>query len=249
MSSFKYHAATIIGIFLALAVGIFIGSTSSEEVIIRYQRDVIEGLEAKNSVLAQQVKDTNEQLDGLTATAGMMQDLLQQLTRWYWLTNPSSQRVAFVYGGTGFSEQELSGSLLGNLSQSRITISSGEDVSAQVADLLISGDGDRLARIGDVAAVIGEIFRPDVVILAPGPGQENTILFANLAQQLLTEGIQVVAVGKSEWNSLGSLVSHQLYSSVSHLDTPFGLLSLLAVLQGNQGHYGPDNLLPEGLWE
>ena len=51
MATFRFHVVTVMGIFLALALGIFIGSTFTEEGIILQQRGTIERMRANIDAL------------------------------------------------------------------------------------------------------------------------------------------------------------------------------------------------------
>jgi hypothetical protein len=61
--SFRYHIVSIVGVFLALALGIVIGTTALNGAVTSDLRKQVNGLKSDNSNYADQVKTLNEQVD------------------------------------------------------------------------------------------------------------------------------------------------------------------------------------------
>jgi hypothetical protein len=243
MTNFKFHLVTVIGIFLALAVGIFIGSTFTEESIILQQRGTIEGMRADIYALQNERKELWAQLSKGQETAVLLQDWLGDLAESYILANPVEKRALLVYSRE-FSPDCLGSYLTTNV-HTQIMLEARDQQAVQtLATAIIKGDGGFLTWNGEGVTVFGELREPpEYVLLALGSGEYLEVTRA-LTASLLAAEIPVVALGKSGWVGLADLVSHPLYASISHLDTPLGLYCLDAIFHGQGGHYGMENLLP-----
>lgn len=63
MISFRYHIVSIVGVFLALALGIVIGTTALSGPVTSDLRNQVDNLKSDNSAYAEKVKALNEQVD------------------------------------------------------------------------------------------------------------------------------------------------------------------------------------------
>lgn len=246
MTGYKQHLITVIGIFIALAMGIFIGSTTSDDIIIRQQREVIQDLEQKNNHLHENYVSLSQELEEFSTSMLMARQLVEQLTEWYLQLNPIQQKVMLVHDGKDFMPAELGSYLMENVIDVQLLLG---DVTSKAATLvgraITDGKEYYLGPLQDNLSFEGEWHAPDIVVLVVGP-ETNMQFITELGGFMLDKGMPVVAVGKGQRGSLAGLFEHALYSSVSHLDTPHGLYSLAAVLHGQSGHYGHDSVLFPG---
>lgn len=242
MSNFKFHLVTVIGIFLALAVGIFIGSSFTEESIILQQRRTIDELRNDVSVLKGERNELLAEAGRRAEAMALMNDWLGDMTDVYWLANPTEKKALLIHDNE-FGPELLGNYLAANVVQTEVVLQSEElEAVNYLARAFL--DEEQTPWLGEGISIVGELRAPDIVLLGlPEIGFEAA---KTLAQSFLEAGIPVVALGKSGWDGLSGLVQHPLYASVSHFDTPMGLYCLGAIFQGQTGHYGVDNILPRG---
>lgn len=243
MSNFKFHLVTVVGVFLALALGIFIGSTFTEEGIIVQQRDTIERMRTDIDNLFAEKHELLAQADKQAETMTLLQNWLGGMTDFYWQAHPVEKQVWLVHNGD-FQPKILGSYLLDNVVGTRIQTPILDAESAQVLARAIADGSYAEIDWGEAGVnVEGNWSAPDYVLLAINPGQDAEVsrIFVD---NLLAAEIPVISLGLTGWEGLADLADNPLYSSVSHLDTPLGLYCLGAILQGQGGHYGLDNLLP-----
>lgn len=240
--NFKFHLVTVVGIFLALAVGIFIGSTFTEESIILQQRGTIEGLRHDIEGLQEQRRELANLVDSQQEAMVLLEDWLGELQEVYWQTNPVAAQAVLIYDAS-FNIEILGPFLNPQVVQAQICLDGGDCALAEaITGALVQGDGASLAVLEDIV-MTGELAAPVNFIFLALDTQEPSLAQA-LASSCLEAQLPVIALGNSATSGLAELISHNLYNSVSHLDTPLGLYCLGAILQGQGGHYGLDNLLP-----
>src|SRR5690554_839399 len=242
MSNFKFHLVTVVGIFLALGLGIFIGSTFTEEGIIVQQRNTIEGMRAELAALEEEKASLTAHSNWQDENLGLAQQWLGALAGEYWQANPVAEKVLLIHNGNFPLELAASAA---DIVQGTVVVkdSDAETLSALVAALAGGTPGELLQMEG--ISLEGRAMAPDYILL--GLGEEDWELAQGLATSLLEREVPVVALaGEGLEQNLADLVQHPLYASISHWDTSLGLYCLHAVLQGQGGHYGWDNILPPG---
>lgn len=240
--NFKFHLVTVVGIFLALALGIFIGSTFTEESIILQQRGTIEGLRHDIEALQEQRRELASLVDSQQEAMGLLENWLGDLQEGYWQTNPVAAQAVLIYDAS-FNVEFLGPFLDPEVVQAQIYLDAGDSALAEaITEALVRGDGANLAGLEDIV-MTGKLTAPvNYIFLAVDTHAPD--LARDLAASCLEAQLPVIALGNSATSGLAELISHNLYNSVSHLDTPLGLYCLGAILQGQGGHYGMDNLLP-----
>jgi hypothetical protein len=242
MANFKFHLVTVIGIFLALAVGIFIGSTFTEEGIILQQRNTIEGMRTSLDNLAKEQSRLLTEKDEQEKSMSLLQSWLGDMSQLYLEANPIQQNALLIYA-QDFDPAYLGSYFNENVIGTRLHL---DTLDVETADCLVRVlvQGDKELPPG--LEWEGQYSQPDYVLLAPGQnGGWGEI--KSLAIGLLNAEIPVVALGLSSWEGLADLVEHPLFASVSHLDTPLGIYCLGAIFGGLGGHYGLDSMLPGGI--
>ena len=243
MANFKFHLVTVIGIFLALALGIFIGSTFTEEGIILQQRNTIESMRLSLDNFAKEQSKLLEEKEIQTEAFTQLQSWLGHMFDLYLAANPIRQKAVLIYAGD-FSPDYLGSYFSQNIIQARLRVDSlNTETAGILVQALIQGDTQLLARLAEDIDLEGDLGQPDYVLLAPGQNGGWTD-FKSLAVGLLNAEVPVVALSLSGREGLPDLVQHPLYASVAHLDTPQGLYCLNAIFQGEKGHYGPEIMLP-----
>ncbi|NLY32675.1 MAG: copper transporter [Firmicutes bacterium] len=239
MANFKFHLVTVIGIFLALAVGIFIGSTFTEEGIIQQQRSTIEGMRLSLDNLAKEQSRLLTEKEEQEKILSLLQSWLGDMSQLYLEANPIQQRALLIYAGD-FDPACLGSYFNENVILTRLRLDTLDlETADSLVKVLVQGDEELPTGL----EWEGQYCQPDYVLLAPGQSG-GWAEIKPLAVGLLNAEIPVVALALSSWESLADLVEHPLFASVSHLDTPLGIYCLGAIFQGLGGHYGSDVLLP-----
>ena len=245
MPNFKYHLVTVIGIFLALALGIFIGSTFTEESIILQQRNTIESMRDSLDSIAGEKAQLQSERAVLGDTLSLGQSWLAVLSELYFEANPIQQRVALLYA-SDFDPVTLGSYFNETVIHARLQL---DDLDSEAATVLVQAltQGDARLLTEQLGYELeGEFEQLDGVFIAPGdPGWPEV---ETLAVGLLNAELPVVGLGPGDWEGAADLARHPLFASVSHLDTPLALYCLDAILRGQRGHYGTNILLPRPIW-
>lgn len=239
--NFKFHLVTVVGIFLALALGIFIGSAFTEESIILQQRGTIEGMREDIAALQDQRRELKSQVRSQEDTIALLAGWLGDLYETYWLTNPVAAKAVLIHDAS-FDPEVLGPLQSADVIQAQIRLESVNFLLPELVRTLVQGDGFSLAGLEGIS-LKGEVTAPaNFVMLALDPAEKD--FTRDLASSFLDAQLPVIALGSSAGAELSGLIRHDLYNSVSHLDTPLGLYCLRAILEGKGGHYGRENILP-----
>lgn len=244
MPNLRFHLITVIGIFLALALGIVIGSTFTEDSIIQEQRSTIDSMRDALEKMGREQAKLLDQTETQSASLNLFQSWLGRMGPLYQEANPIQLKAVLIRAGD-FDPSYLGSYINENVIQTQIQLDAFDAQGARLlAQAVIQGDGSALAELPGGVFIEGELQPADYVLLAPGEKGGWTEV-KTLAVGLLNAEIPVVAIGLSGWPGLADLVRHPLFASVSHLDTPMAAYCLNAILRGRGGHYGPEALLPD----
>lgn len=239
--SFKFHLVTVVGLFLALALGIFIGSTFTEESIILQQRGTIEGMRLDIVDLQEQRRELNTLVRSQQDAIALLEGWLGDLQEVYWQANPVAAQAVLIHDAS-FNPEFLGPFQSVDVVQVQIVLAEDFTLVDDLTNALVQGDGASLAGLEGIV-MGGELAAPVNFVFLALDSQVPDMTIA-LAASCLDAELPVIALGNSSTMGLAELINHNLYYSVSHLDTPLGLYCLGAILQGQGGHYGLNNLLP-----
>lgn len=115
----------------------------------------------------------------------------------------------------------------------------------------------RLTRLNLIRSPVGIQNGCDTIVLAHTGGdntREGVEKFVyNLIELIQDYNVNLVVVGKEQDNSLDAdWYKNKGISTIDHVDTPYGQLSLISLLYGSQGNYGygagTDGILPNELF-
>jgi len=263
---FRYHVATIAAIFLALGVGIVIGSSFVQSAIVERQTRRLEELNARfsNQVLFEQ--ERNQQY------AGFIEALYQRLKE-----RLSNVRVALVqtgdypdtvqrvrealdHAGATISCVVVIDSSFPTRAETNLTTvlpklrdshpnlpaEAGSLLRVLAADLARGGPESDLNALADENLIRweGDVSRPnDYVILIGGASEEKENraerLDAPLIAQLRTHGVNIiVAEPKEAALSYIPLLGGGDVTTVDNADTDIGRIALVLAFRAARGDYG-----------
>jgi hypothetical protein len=243
MPNLKFHLVTVIGIFLALALGIVIGSTFTEDSIILQQRNTIDQMKESLEGLSRERLRLQAERRIQAETLSLLQDWLGALTPLYLEANPIPERAVLLYA-QDFEPGQLGDFFNERVIRTRLQLAALEgDAVSLLVQALVQGEEELLSELGEALVVEGDFVRPDYVLLAPG-ARGDWAQAGALAQGLLNAEVPVIALGSggADW---ADLAPNPLFASVSHPDTPLALICLEAIFLGQGGHYGTEILLPQ----
>lgn len=245
MPSLKFHIITVVSIFLALALGIFIGSTFTEETIILHQRNTIERMKTDLENMAGEKSLLLAEQNVQASTLSLFQAWLEALSKFYFEANPLEGSAGLIYG-EGFDPTVLGEYFNDRVVKFRLKLGNLDAEKAMLlATAIVSGDEAPLHQLTETEALDGSFLCPDYILLAPPLDSEQWTALGTLATTLLNAELPVVALGLDGVTELAALSQHPLFASVSHLDSILGIYCLDAILRGRGGHYGAELLLPE----
>lgn len=282
MLDMRYHIASLVAVFLALALGILLGTVFVDErVLVQKQNQLVEGIRTD----VEKVRDENKQLDSQKKLSDeferavlplVVQKKLEGRQTMVIASVPVEQSVktalqnALTMAGAkvyfikatsatfGLERKEIEQRLTAffpedNLKKDQLK----EKIIKQLALSLASTDSTFLNELTGLKLleVEGQMTLPANEVIIFGGTEDKT--FLNLVQndialgnQLRSLGLPVVGVEVSD----ATVTSIPLFkksglSTIDNVDTVWGQLALVLVLEGRQGNFGTkstaQSLLPK----
>ena len=267
MFDFRYHALSLVAVFLALAIGILLGATIGEPVVSAAQEDLNRQLQQDLQDLSADRRDARAELDGRDR-------LIQEAYPMVAEGRLAGQRVAVVATGAlaGDVERsvrdaiEVAGGEVASTTELDLPADAarlGDAAGAQYADLepdhprlaaLVRGTGASIVRGRGLAERLqdalpdrfrGELEPADAAVLyrePPAEGGDTRVragLEAELVDGLRTGGAPVVGVERSDTDpSQVPFFEDVGVSSVDSVDLVGGRLALVLALDGGEGMFG-----------
>lgn len=256
MFRLKDHIISLMAVFLALGVGILIGTGLSEDMLVRQQRLMIEQMTLE-------YRHLREERSALELRCLELSQELDFWSRFYEALYPSlvegvlnGKKVTLVCQGAQVPQAMMEVLRDSGAQIARVVIVDGAGEKGEqsalmaeaIAALVLYGPlaGRHLEVLDSLLAAKKIHFqgkwteRPDAVLLLVGDGKgAGGQLSLSMAQVLLREKTQLVALESSDTNnSLLADIKELGVPTIDNVDTVFGQYSLLAVLQGKNGHFG-----------
>ena len=267
MFDFRYHALSLVAVFLALAIGILLGATIGEPVVSAAQEDLNRQLQQDLQDLSADRRDARAELDGRDR---LVQEAFPMIAE----GRLAGQRVAVVASGPLPGEVERSvrdaveaagGEVVSTteLDLPADAVRVGNAAGGQYADLepadprlatLLRLTGESIVRGRGLAERLqgslpdrfrGELEATDAVVLyrePPAEGRDTGVragLEDELVDGLRAGGGPVVGVEQSETDpSQVPFFEHVGVSSVDSVDLVGGRLGLVLALDGGEGTFG-----------
>ena len=156
MISFRYHLVSIVSVFLALALGVLVGTTVVNQGIVNDLRRRTDDAVANSDKLRDQVADLKNQLDGWKSFAGIVMPVLirDQLSGAELILVTQQDVSASDVDGVHRALTEAGASVVGEVVVTKRMALSSNDAQADLARVLGTSDSgvpDELAQEAAVA--------------------------------------------------------------------------------------------------
>lgn len=252
----KYHLLTLTAVFLALALGIVIGtSLPGAELVWGQQQSVIADLKATFTELKNEAIAREAELEFLRRQKLAAEELGRLALPLLVQGRLNGSKIGVVaLSGTASPELEAVLTLAGAEIAWVWCPSSSEEYST-LANAK-TGRGLALYLTGRTEAppwpgFSGPVGAPaaiDALVLLGCPGEKASPGLASFSRALREQGITVLGADvHAAGQESSTLFFRELgISSVDNLDSPAGLAALVALLKGAQGHYGSDPAAVDG---
>lgn len=252
MYGFRYHLVTVIAVFMALGIGILLGGSIGQDLFVNEQIELVSRLEekytatrAENNRWSQRVNDLAKQTEQLDQLIRQMGDVLVQGK----LTGKSVVLLQLDQGNltdlTGFLQRA------GATVQSVVSIKDPDYLTAHsmlvtLAKNLAEPDASvmwlpfaqsQLELQGTVRS------RPDVVVLI-GNVPRNTLskvqaFETGLVKELHKHNVRVIGAERTDTDD-SVIPAYRMLKvpTVDNVDQAAGMLALVGLIQGKNGHFG-----------
>ena len=252
----KDHVISLVAVFLALGLGILIGTSLSDEMLITQQRLLIEQMTKEQKGLREERRAMEARLQTVYHDLSLWKKYQEALYPFLVNGALAGKRVSVIVHGAEVPPGVLeilndADAILCNL----IHIRERQALSAVPAGIgralaVLAANQSLTAEKEEALALFiadGSIFQeqldkgtPEAVILVLGEEElTDKRLVSELISKLAKERFKVVGL---EWSSVKASNFAQLkaagISTIDNADTVFGQLSLLAVLRGSAGNFG-----------
>ena len=255
MLRLRDHIASLVAVFLALGLGILIGTGFSEDMLVTQQRLLIDRLTLEFSDLREEQRRLEAQIQEQKRDLYLWEQYQKALYDMYVPGSLAGQKPALICHAAELPEAVPA--LLADAGAEPVALlrvaakGTGEQAIASlgqaVCDLLAAGDAERQAEVlqelqqdGRLSAELILPEAADAVLLFLGEKEQvDTVFVRDLAAAAKSLGIALVGLenSKVKKSALEELKAAGM-STIDNADTVFGQFSLLAVLQGVPGNYG-----------
>ncbi|EEG78306.1 copper transporter [Dethiobacter alkaliphilus] len=251
MFRFRDHIISLVAVFLALGLGILIGTGLSDDMLVTQQRLLIEQMARDQRSLREQAQAMEAKVQSLTRDLYWWEKYQEALYPNVVSGLLRDKPVSVIYHGTNLPQD-----VLGVLRDAEADVCSiirveGQEELAYAEGLGLAlamslTEGNKHDKLDSYLAE-GRIF---LEYYSPNPPQAVILMLGEqemVEKRLLEEMIetfnheQVTLVGL-EYSEVEDSVLESLkeagLSTVDNVDTVFGQFSLLSVLRGSAGNYG-----------
>lgn len=234
----RYHVASLVAVFFALGLGVLVGvSISGDADGLKRQEEWLSAIDRELATLRTDRKEIAARLDATTRERDQYKELATELSGSLMKGRLGGRSVQLITVGPGDEgDARHLETAFRNAGATLLPTGRVLDTDAGSSDgLAAPSDGGPPGRALAVLYLTGT---PD----AYGPAVRETV--AKLKQAGITD---VVAVSRG--NAWSQFTSESKLSYVAHVDSPYGLLSAVLLLEaGETGSYGePDALWPRHL--
>lgn len=252
MFGFRYHLVTVIAVFMALSIGILLGGSFGQDMFADEQIELVNRLQekysasrAENSRCSQKTNELEKQTEQFDQLVRQMGDVLVQgkLTGKSVVLLPLEQQnlselSAFL--------QRAGAKVPTIVSLKNPELMSANSVLPALAKMLAAPDDStdlqRLTRANvDMQGSVRS--RPDAVILLGHIGRMSSHraqqLELSLIKELQKQSLRVIGAERSnaEFSAI-PVYRMAKVPTVDNIDQSVGLLSVIGLIQGSDGHFG-----------
>jgi len=256
MFRIRDHIISLVAVFLALGLGILIGTTLSDEMLITQQRLLIEQMTKEHKGLREERRAMEAQLQTFTHDLSLWKKYQEALYPILVNGALTGKRVSIIVHGAEIppgvpeilrdadailcnviqiKERQALNNNTSGIGAALVALTTNELLKAEMEESLAPFIADETIQLEQL-----DKGTPDAVILVLG---EQEFVDKRLVNELLSHLPQdrFTVVGL-EWSSVRASLLDQFkaagISTIDNADTVFGQFSLLAVLRGNAGSFG-----------
>ncbi len=252
----KDHIISLVAVFLALGIGIFVGTAISENMLVKQQRLIIEQLSGDIRVQRQEKILLENELQSANRDLYLWEKFRSALYPVLVTGSLAGKNIAVISHGTDIPPGVLSllhdaeaeivtvvnviersrlDSSANNLGKFLAQMINGQSIDQQQQEVL-----DRYATIEKLQTRMDTVIKPEAVIMVLGERKNiSNDIVQQICEHLDPEELAMVGL---EWSEVTDSVLNELksrgFSTIDNADTPFGQFSLLAVLRGSPGNFG-----------
>ncbi len=257
----KYHVASLVAVFLALGLGIFIGSTIVGESlvteIVEQQEGIVSKLEGDFAALKNESKKYQEQITVLEETVQLYKRYAEESIPYLIKNKLMDKRIAIIQNG----DLEIPSQFLYNLEIAGAQVISYTKFSQEFyenekkIDVLVSTFSGMGGEKGDINKHEASLGRVDCVLIVHGNVNSATVninrfqrIEESLLNRLYEQGIPVYVAKEARYPVNMRLYQEFAVSTVDDIHTIPGQIALILAMAGYHGHYeikaSADFLLP-----
>lgn len=252
MYGFRYHLVTVIAVFMALGIGILLGGSIGQDLFTNEQIELVSRLEekymasrAENSRWSQRVNDLAKQTEQLDQLIRQLGDVLVQGK----LTGKSV--VLLQLDQENLADLSFFLQRAGATVQSVITI---KDPDSLLANSLLAPFAHHLAEPDPTfnwlpftqakVKLQGTVrSRPDAVVIigntAKNSSPRSQQFEMYLARELRKHNVRVIGAERTDAEySVVPVYRTLKVPTVDNLDQAAGMIALVGLIQGKNGHFG-----------
>jgi hypothetical protein len=256
MFRIKDHIISLVAVFLALGLGILIGTGMSDDMLITQQRLLIEQMTKDYREMRAEQQEMEARLLMHARDLSLWEKYQEALYPGIVSGALEGKRITVVSYATDIPDGVLSllhdaeagicnvihiegrtstGTEAAGLGASVAALAAGEPLTPDVTEIISSYISENKVRVEQYAAD-----RPDAIILFLGGRQSaDRKLVSELVNAFSKGQYSVVGLENSDiTDSLLQEVKAAGFSTIDNADTVFGQFSLLSVLRGSAGSYG-----------
>jgi len=254
MISIRDHIITLIAIFLTLALGILIGISLSDSLLVENQKQAIAELEARLQQQQSELKSLHRQEQQYEAALENWQSLADSLSPYLVSRGLEGKLLGIVYLGQSGWEEVVqivaeSGGEVARLIQ--VDYQQGEDTLEVVAEKdefcrwlaeCIQGE-DLLPPAGFRVSYQGG-GQPGIVLVGGEAASTGLPLLIEAAYCLKQKGLQVIGFSLGDSQDFLHGLEQKGLPTVGRLNSFCGRLSLMEVVKKGKGNYGSVGVFP-----
>lgn len=252
MYGFRYHLVTLIAVFMSLGIGILLGGSYGQDMFANQQIDLVSRLEAKYTASRAENSKWNQKVNELFKQTEQLNQMIRQLGEQVDRGKLAGKTVVLLQLEQGklnpiTSFLEKAGASLQTITVKDPDFLTDPTLLPVFANGIENADTalDWVHLLNEKKAIDlhGSIAkRPDAVVVIgsiPKYPQLSQPFEIPLLRELQKQSIRVIGAERSDSDSsLIPIYRNLKIPTVDNLDQAAGLLTLIELINGTNGHYG-----------
>lgn len=266
LPSMKFYVVSIVAIFTALGLGIYIGfAMDTEDFITERQESLIDIVESNFETITEENKDLVDVNEILRLEDKYKNEFIDKSYEYILPERLTDLKIAIIESNTDYvmsgigRDLEFAGSNVFNITTvNKKTLKSKEykKILNEVTNSIIYGNNsesiNKLTEEGYIDTFGNYSEKIDIVIITGGSFEESPLSISidnEIIKICKQEDISILGVEKSiAQNSYIGKYKEYNISTVDNVDTKMGKIAMILSLEGKKGHFGikgtADSILP-----